>query len=110
MNRILRSVFLSSSILALILVFNCGKKEDEEKMLPSELSEEVSDSVMEHFKKGEISNQEQFNSLRDEFTENMLYKSKTEADSLNEEELLEYGNLLHRAGEHKKAKGVFEKL
>lgn len=107
MKRVLRSIFLLSNILAFILIFSCDKKENEEKMLPSELSEEVSDSLIEHFKKGEISNQEQFNSYRDMFAKEMLHKSRTEADSLSEEELLEYGNLLHWAGKHKKAKGVF---
>src|SRR6056297_3547378 len=110
MKRVLRSVFLLSNILAFILILGCGKKEDKGKMMPSELSEEVSDSVIAHFKKGEISNQEQFNSFRDKFARKLLYKSKTETDSLDEEELLEYGNLLHWAGKDEKAKRVYEEL
>ncbi len=110
MKYSIRGLTTLFNILILVSILSCEKQQREEKMLPSAINQEVSDSVMAVFSRGQISNQDEFNACRDRFASQLLSKSKTEADTLSNEELSEYGELLYHAGKVEKARKIFVEL
>jgi thiol-disulfide isomerase/thioredoxin len=91
-----------------VLFAACGKRAEKPTLDPTTANAQVFDSVMALIRNGEIGSKEQFTEVRNKLAAAVI--GKVRADSLQGEELLQYGQLLYWSGQDKKARKAFDDL
>ena len=107
MKRLIAFVTVAA-LTASLLLAGCGKKQEKQKLHPSEVTDMIFDSVMVFASRGEITSQNEFNAKRNEIAAG--YAGSLQAEGLDGEGLLDYGKVLYWGGQKGRAREVLQEL
>ena len=100
-----RCTALPVIVLSVFVVLSCSGDKERGLKYPSEIDEQITDSIMTLVYKGEITTQEEFNAARDKYA--LMFVDSIRTDSLERYERYNYADILFWAGQKKKARSIF---